>query len=105
MNSLTPHQLRERLRRGEPLVLLDVREDGEFAYCRIDGSRHVPLGELEQRLHTLPRGRRTVVHCQTGARAAIAASLLCARGVRDVVVFGGGFEAWRAAGHPIDAVG
>jgi hydroxyacylglutathione hydrolase len=41
-----------------------------------------------------------VVHCQAGARAAIAASVLSARGVADLRLYGGGYTEWSAAGHP-----
>jgi len=43
-----------------------------------------------------------VVHCQTGARAAIAASILYARGVREVSLYGSGFAEWSAAGQPVE---
>jgi hydroxyacylglutathione hydrolase len=44
-----------------------------------------------------------IVHCQTGARAAMAASLLRARGFREVSQFLGGFAEWQAAGHPVES--
>jgi hydroxyacylglutathione hydrolase len=43
------------------------------------------------------------VHCQGGARSAIAASLLQAEGVSDVLNLAGGFNEWRAAGLPVEA--
>jgi NAD(P)-dependent dehydrogenase (short-subunit alcohol dehydrogenase family) len=55
-----------------------------------------------ERLDELPRGRPLVVQCHTGARAAIAASLLHARGVADVYLYGGGFAEWRAAGYAVE---
>jgi rhodanese-related sulfurtransferase len=42
------------------------------------------------------------VHCQTGSRAAMAASLLRARGFRDVQLFSSGFAEWRAAAQPVE---
>jgi hydroxyacylglutathione hydrolase len=95
-------EVAEALEAGS-VSLLDVRSRAEWDAGHVPGSINIPLGELEQCLHTLPRGRPTVVHCQTGGRAAIAASLLRARGLRDVRLFGGGFAEWRAAGHPIGA--
>jgi len=83
-------------------VLLDVRGGGEWNAGHIPGSLNLPLGDLEQRLHEIPRNRSLLVHCQTGARAAMAASLLRARGFPDVRVFTGGFAEWRAAGLPVE---
>jgi hydroxyacylglutathione hydrolase len=46
-----------------------------------------------------------VVHCQSGSRAAIAASLLRARGIVDVRIFSGGFAEWSKAGYPVERLG
>jgi hydroxyacylglutathione hydrolase len=83
-------------------VLLDVRGAGEYGAGHIPGSLNVPVAELEARLDELPRGQPLIVHCQTGARAAIAVSLLRAGGFDDVRFFRGGFAEWRAAGQPVE---
>jgi hydroxyacylglutathione hydrolase len=88
--------------RPDGVVVLDVRGEGEWNAGHIPGSLNLPLGDLEQRLDEIPRGRPVIVHCQTGARAAMAASLLRARGLNDVRLFPGGFAEWRAAGLPVE---
>jgi hydroxyacylglutathione hydrolase len=81
-------------------AVLDVRAPSEWAHGHLPGATNIPLGELEDRLDQLPRERPLVVHCQTGARAAIAASLLVAAGVQDVRLYSGGYAEWSAAGQP-----
>jgi hydroxyacylglutathione hydrolase len=83
------------------IAVLDVRTPGEWQAGHLPWATHVPLGDLPDRLPELPHDRPIVVHCQTGARAAIAASLLLARGFTDVRVFPGGFGEWKAAGREI----
>jgi hydroxyacylglutathione hydrolase len=83
-------------------AVLDVRSRTEWADGHLPGAVNVPLGELEQRLEEVPRGRPLIVQCQTGARAAIAVSLLKARGLQDVVLYTGGFAAWSAAGQAVE---
>jgi rhodanese-related sulfurtransferase len=62
--------------RGDPdLVVLDVRRDDERAEGAIDGALHIPLHDLEARLPEIPDGQ-VWVHCASGYRASIAASLL-----------------------------
>jgi hydroxyacylglutathione hydrolase len=100
ISSLTLTEFAERQRQNGDVVL-DVRGEGEWNAGHVPSSMNVPLGELDQRLNEVPRGRTLLVHCQTGARAAIAASLLRARGFSDVRLFSGGFAAWRAAGEPV----
>lgn len=81
---------------GETPVVLDVRRDSERAGGAITGSVHIPLHHLRTRTHHIPDG--TVwVHCGSGMRAGIAASILDAFG-RDVVLIDDSFDAARAAG-------
>lgn len=80
------------VRDQEGLVVLDVRRDDEWAEGRIDGAVHLPLHDLENRLGEVPAG--TVwVHCASGYRASIAASLLDRAG-REVVLVD---DEWAAA--------
>ena len=88
-------------RKGQ--MVLDVRGAGEWETGHIPGARNIPVAELEERLEEIPRDRAVIVHCQTGARAAMAASILRARGFDDVQQFPGGFAEWRAAGQPVES--
>jgi len=83
-------------------VVIDVRGEGEWKVGHLPGSLNLPLSQLDQRLEQIPRDSPLVVHCQTGPRAAIGASLLLARGFPDVRLFPGGFAEWRAAGHVVE---
>ncbi|MEU0285717.1 rhodanese-like domain-containing protein [Streptomyces sp. NPDC052492] len=88
--------LADARRRGDDVVVLDVRRDSERAGGHIDGSVHIPVHALHGRIGEVPDG--TVwVHCAGGMRAAIAASLLHAAG-RDVVAVDDGFDAATEAG-------
>jgi hydroxyacylglutathione hydrolase len=91
-----------RIRGQNSNLVLDVRGEGEWNAGHVPGARHLPLLDLERQLHQLPRGRPVIVHCQTGSRAGIAASLLKARGFSEVHLFAGGFAEWRAAGNPVE---
>jgi hydroxyacylglutathione hydrolase len=86
--------------RGKEVAVLDVRTVAEWSAGHLPGATNIPLGELQSRVGELPRDRPLVVHCLSGARAAIAASVLAAHGVTDVRLYGGGYAEWSAAGHP-----
>ena len=83
-------------------AIVDVRGKGEWDAGHIPNSLNLPLAELDQRLDEIPPGR-LIVHCQTGSRAAIAASLLRARGFNEVQLFPGGLAEWCAAGLPTES--
>lgn len=76
-----------------PLVL-DVRRPGEWESGHIEGSINIPLANLEARIAEVPKDRPLIVHCQTGYRSAIAASLLARHDVTQVRDLVGGFVAW-----------
>jgi len=99
---LEPASLADLLASPEPPVLLDVRGAGEHAAGRIGGSMNLPLNRLPASIADLPRGRRVVVHCETGFRSSIAASLLARHGFADVADLEGGIAAWKRAGLTTD---
>jgi hydroxyacylglutathione hydrolase len=82
--------LRAALDRGTELVILDTRRNLEWADGHLPGAVHVPLHELEQRIGEVPDGE-VWVHCASGYRSSIAASLL-ARAGRDVVLIDDEFD-------------
>ena len=98
---LTPDELEARRPTGT-VEVVDVRNASEFEAGHLPGAVNVPLGRLAERLGELPRGRTLAVHCQSGARAGVAISLLRARGFDDVVHLAGDYAGWQAAGRPIE---
>jgi hydroxyacylglutathione hydrolase len=98
---IDPAALEERMAAGEVQVL-DVRGHAEWESGRIPGVPNIPLGYLEDRLDELPTDRPLVVHCLSGARSAIATSLLQAHGRSDVLNLAGGYDAWARQGRPVE---
>jgi hydroxyacylglutathione hydrolase len=98
---ITSKDLAERLHRNEAAVI-DVRGGAEWAAGHLPNVRNIPLGYLTDRLNDVPRDKPVVVHCQAGSRSAIAASVLRARGLTNVMNLTGGFAAWQKAGHPTE---
>lgn len=84
-------------------LVLDVRGASEYASERIAGSINIPYGLLPGRLDDLPRDRPLVIHCSSGVRSQIAASLLMKAGFKDFANMDGGIEAWRAAGLAVES--
>jgi len=86
-------------------MLIDVRSNDEWNHGHIAQAEHYFLGRLPNRLHKLDREQRLVVQCQSGARSAIAVSILQAAGFRNLVNMTGGFSAWTSAGLPCENAG
>jgi adenylyltransferase/sulfurtransferase len=83
-----------RRERGEPMVLLDVREPHELAIASVPGILHIPMGEVPERLSELDPGQEIVVLCRSGGRSLQVARFLEARGYANVANLTGGILAW-----------
>ena len=85
-------------------VVLDVREDDEWAAGHIDGAHHIPMGELPGRFGDVADlagdSPELVVVCRSGHRSARVVAWLAQNGV-DAVNLDGGMGAWVSAGRPM----
>lgn len=100
MRSINAEDARARLEAGQA-VLLDVREADEFARERIAGSCSTPLSGFDRLDPAVAEGRSVIVACRSGARTAMNAQRLLAKGFADVAVLDGGLDAWKRAGLPV----
>ncbi len=110
IENLTIDQLREELGRGDVQLLdiRDVRERQKLGF--IPGSMHVPRGMLEFWLDPTSKyysgkvdpEKRIIVYCAGGGRSALAADVLREMGFPNVAHFEPGFNAWAAAGQPVE---
>lgn len=85
-------------------LVLDVREDKEYAEGHISCARHIPLGQLAARLRELEKykGRPIVVSCRSGSRSAGACRILRRNGFEHVHNLTGGMLAWQQASMPTE---
>ncbi|MEV7418516.1 rhodanese-like domain-containing protein [Streptomyces sp. NPDC089919] len=85
-------------------LVLDVREDEEWAAGHVDGALHVPMSEFVARFgevtEAVADGRRAYVMCRVGGRSAQVTQYLLQQGI-DAVNVDGGMLAWDGAGRPM----
>lgn len=98
---IAPQELAALLSGEAPPQVVDVREPDEWTEAHLEGALHIPLSRLTTHLHRLDPQSQMVMMCQAGARSAIAASLLRARGFSDVRNATGGINAWKQANLPV----
>ncbi|MFY3792011.1 sulfurtransferase TusA family protein [Ureibacillus sp. MALMAid1270] len=75
-------------------IILDVREEAEYAFGHIEGSRSIPMGELENRLDELDKDQEIYVICRTGTRSDLAAQKLAEKGFTKVYNVLPGMSSW-----------
>jgi len=95
--------VKTKLDRGEKFVLVDVREESEWAKDHLPGAIHLGKGvierDVEQRVSDL--NAPVVLYCGGGYRSALAADNLQQMGYRNVLSMDGGIRAWREKGLPL----
>ena len=91
---ITPKDLKARLDKHEPVVLLDVRDDWETKLARLENAIHIPTEEIELRAGELDPNEDTIVYCHHGVRSAAVASYLRQLGFAKVANLSGGLDEW-----------
>jgi len=88
---------------NDDALILDVREDKEFASGHIPKAKHIPLGKLAGRIQELERykGKPILVTCRSGQRSARACGMLKKAGFETVYNQEGGIIAWERANLPV----
>lgn len=100
MQSITPEMLKQRLDKGDKLELIDVRDTWEFETCRIEGSRNIPMMEIESRLQTIDASTETVLICHHGMRSLQVAGYLEGLGFQRMINLEGGIHGWARTVDP-----
>jgi hydroxyacylglutathione hydrolase len=94
LTRITAPTLAEKLSTAHPPLVVDVRGEPEWQQKRIEASLNLPLPKLKERIKELSQNQEIVVHCGSGYRSSIAASLLQQQGFTSIVDLVGGFGAW-----------
>lgn len=83
-------------------LLLDVREDDEWAAGHVPAAVHIPLGSLAQRVAEVPADQTVLVICRSGNRSQEGRDILLGAGRSAVTSVDGGVRAWVEAGLPFE---
>lgn len=97
----------ERRTKGDGFILLDVREESEFARGHIPGALHLGKGVIERDVEQRFADTSTelILYCGGGYRSALAALNLQLMGYTNVISMDGGFRGWKEAGQPVTVPG
>jgi rhodanese-related sulfurtransferase len=93
-----------RLMNQPGTLVLDVREEAEFAAGHLPRARHIPLKDLKARLPDLAKfkDKPVIVTCHSGARSGSACRMLRQAGFTQVHNLKGGVPAWQQASLPVE---
>ena len=99
----TVDQIHARIKNGDKFVLVDVREDNEYAKDHLPRAIHLGKGvierDIEQRVPDT--SAEIILYCGGGFRSAMAADNLQKMGYTNVISMDGGIREWREKGYPL----
>jgi rhodanese-related sulfurtransferase len=95
--------IKSRLDRGDKFLLIDVREESEWAKDHLPGAIHMGKGVIERDIEAkVPDlNAEMVLYCGGGFRSALAADNLQKMGYTNVISMDGGIRGWREKGYPL----
>jgi rhodanese-related sulfurtransferase len=96
MNELeiTPLEVKQRLERGDKLLIVDVREPWEHGHCHIENALHIPMGSIPANLQKLDGDEEVICYCHHGMRSLDVANWLRAQGIAGAKSMAGGIDRW-----------
>jgi len=99
----TVDEVKSKLDRGEKFLLIDVREDNEYAKDHLPGAIHLGKGIIERdiELRVPDLNAPMILYCGGGFRSALAADNLQKMGYTQVISMDGGIRGWREKGFPL----
>ncbi len=95
MNEISVQELQSKLAKGEDFLLIDVREPLEFETGNI-GGKHIPMGDILNRIDEIPTEKMVVIHCKSGGRSGnVVRYLSIEKGFQNLYNLTGGILAWK----------
>jgi len=96
--NLTASQLKQLIDSGEPILIIDVRTGGEFNEGHITGAINIPYDKLGIKSSQIPKDKKVVLYCDTGARAVSGAVLLAQKGFQNIYTLKEGYSVYKNLG-------
>ncbi|MEN8187964.1 MAG: MBL fold metallo-hydrolase [Bacteroidota bacterium] len=101
IGSITAHEFTEKLKEDSTEIAVDVRRESEFLSIHVIGVKNFPLEFIHENFSEIDPKKEYLIHCETGYRSLIAASIFQANGIMKVTDVRGGFEDITETGAPV----
>mgnify|MGYP003624507056 CR=1 FL=1 len=92
--SYTPQELLSEMEKRDDILLIDIRESHELAQGGIDNSIHIPMGQIPEKMGTLPKDKDLIVFCHLGYRSKQVRRYLQKSGFHRTAHLKGGINRW-----------
>ena len=94
IKEITVKELKNKFDNDEDFMLLDVRNIQEVLFSKINGSIHIPMNEIMDRINELDSNREIIIQCKSGKRSARVCEYLMTQNFNNVKNLKGGIISW-----------
>ena len=94
IKEITVKELKNKFDNNEDFMLLDVRNIQEVLFSKINGSIHIPMNEIMDRINELDSNKEIIIQCKSGKRSARVCEYLMTQNYKNVKNLIGGIIAW-----------
>ena len=94
IKEITVKELKHKFDNNEDFMLLDVRNIQEVLFSKINGSIHIPMNEIMDRINELDSNREIIIQCKSGKRSARVCEYLMTQNFNNVKNLKGGIISW-----------
>ena len=94
IKEITVKELKNKFDNNEDFILLDVRNIQEILFSKINGSIHIPMNEIMNRINELDSNKEIIIQCKSGKRSARVCEYLMTQNFKNVKNLTGGIIAW-----------
>ena len=94
IKEITVKELKNKFDNNEDFMLLDVRNIQEVLFSKINGSIHIPMNEIMDRINELDSNKEIIIQCKSGKRSARVCEYLMTQNFNNVKNLKGGIISW-----------
>ena len=97
-------ELKKKIDLNENITIIDIRELSELAICKIEGTVHIPMMEIPQKINQFDKNEELIIQCKSGARSARVCEFLMTQGFTQAKNLKGGILDWIQFIDPSQAI-
>ncbi|MCR4319472.1 MAG: rhodanese-like domain-containing protein [Candidatus Brocadiaceae bacterium] len=102
VKDISAKQAKELIDKEKDVIVVDVRTKEKYNEVHIKSANLIPVQELEQNIHKIPKDKKVIIHCGSGNSSSKACEVLKGKGLKELYHLKGGIREWQAEGYQVE---
>ena len=104
VKDISAKQAKELIDNEKDVIVVDVRTKEKYNEVHIKGANLIPVQELEQNIHKIPKDKKVIIHCGSRNSSSKACEILKGKGLKNLYHLKGGIREWQAEGYQVEKI-